>query len=92
MFKKIISGFSKFFTKDRVIILVIFLVLAWALYSYSGSKTMIYDGMNDGSSTTPAVAKAPPAAPAATQAPPPSPPHRYIQKKGCKSPCPEGGT
>jgi len=81
MFKKIISGFSKFFTKDRVIILVIFLVLAWALYSYSGSKTMIYDGMNDGSSTTPAVAKAPPAAPAATQAPPASAPNGYTQKE-----------
>lgn len=51
MFKKIISGFSKFFTKDRVIILVIFLVLAWALYSYSDSKTMILDKMSDGTSS-----------------------------------------
>jgi len=50
MFKKVISGFSKFFTKERVIILVVFLILAWALYSYSGSKMSIMDTMGDGSS------------------------------------------
>jgi hypothetical protein len=49
MFKKVISGFSKFFTKERVIILVAFLVLIWALYYYSGSKTMVLDRMSDGS-------------------------------------------
>ena len=49
MFKKVISGFSKFFTKERVIILIAFLVLIWALYYYSGSKNMIIDRMSDGS-------------------------------------------
>jgi hypothetical protein len=49
MFKKVISGFSKFFTKERVIILLAFLVLIWALYYYSGSKTMVIDRMSDGS-------------------------------------------
>jgi len=49
MFKKVISGFSKFFTKERVIILVAFLVLIWALYYYSGSKSMVIDRMSDGS-------------------------------------------
>lgn len=52
MFKKVISGFSKFFTKERVIILVVFLVLAWALYSYSGSKMMVVDKMSVGTAPT----------------------------------------
>jgi hypothetical protein len=49
MFKDIIRGFSKFFTKERVLVLIIFLILAWALYSYSGSKTLVMDRMSDGS-------------------------------------------
>lgn len=48
MFKQILAGLSKFFTKERVLVLVIFLVLAWALFSYSGSKMMFLDGMGDG--------------------------------------------
>ena len=85
MFKKIISGFSKFFTKDRVIILVIFLVLAWALYSYSGSKTLVLDRMSDGTPATgpstipPATASA--AAPSHAAAPPAqAAPNGYSQK------------
>ena len=31
MFKDIRDAFTKFFTKERVIILLIFIVLAWAL-------------------------------------------------------------
>ena len=50
MFKQILSGLSKFFTKERVLVLVIFLVLAWALFSYSGSKLVFLDGMGDGQS------------------------------------------
>jgi hypothetical protein len=49
MLKEIISGFSKFFTKERTIVLIIFLVLAWALFVYSGSKLNFYDSMADGS-------------------------------------------
>jgi hypothetical protein len=49
MLKEIVSGFSKFFTKERTLVLIIFLILAWALFSYSGSKYMVYDQMNDGS-------------------------------------------
>jgi len=45
MFKNISQGFFKFFTKERVIILVIFLVLAWGLLSYSGAKTLVVDKM-----------------------------------------------
>ena len=51
MFKEITSGLSKFFTKERTIALIIFLVLAWALFSYSGSKVNVYDGLADGSAT-----------------------------------------
>ena len=49
MFKEIISGFSKFFTKERTLVLIIFLVLAWALFAYSGSKVNVYDTLADGS-------------------------------------------
>lgn len=56
MFKSIQSGLSKFFTKERVLILIIFVILAWALLSYSGSKTNLYDnmdvGMTSGSGTS----------------------------------------
>ena len=48
MFNKISDGFSKFFTKERVLILVIFFVLAWALISYSGAKGMVVDRMTNG--------------------------------------------
>jgi hypothetical protein len=51
MFKDIISGFSKFFTKGRTVVLLIFLVLAWALFSYSGSKMNVFDQMGDGSAS-----------------------------------------
>ena len=49
MIKQIMNGFSKFFTKERVIILVAFLILTWALYSYTGSKNTIIDTMDSGS-------------------------------------------
>lgn len=51
MFKDILRGFTKFFSTQRVIILVVFLILAWGLLTYSGSKTMVLDKMEDGSST-----------------------------------------
>jgi hypothetical protein len=59
MFKEIISGLSKFFTKERVLALIIFLVLAWALFAYSGSKLNVYDNMGDAAATAPTVATAP---------------------------------
>ena len=42
------SGMNKFFTKERVFVLVLFIILTWALYTYSGTKTMIFDGLHDG--------------------------------------------
>jgi len=45
MFKNIERGFSKFFTNERIIILVIFLILAWGLITYSGFKDFTVDAM-----------------------------------------------
>jgi hypothetical protein len=50
MFKSFTRGFSRFFTTERIIILVVFLILAWALLSYSGAKTLKMDNMDTGSS------------------------------------------
>lgn len=48
MFAEVFSGFSKFFTPQRVFILVIFLTLTWLLLSYSDAKTLSLDGMGTG--------------------------------------------
>ena len=45
----IISGFQKFFTKDRIIIFVVLGVLLFFLMSYSGDKYSFADGMDAGS-------------------------------------------
>jgi len=49
MFKEIMQGFSKFFTKETVLVLLLFVLLAWALYAYSGSKSGFHEGAEDGS-------------------------------------------
>jgi len=49
MLKSFTRGFSKFFTTERVTILVVFLILAWGLWSYSGSKSLKVDSMETGS-------------------------------------------
>jgi hypothetical protein len=80
MFKEITSGLSKFFTKERTLVLIIFLVLAWALFAYSGSKLNVYDGLADGSVATtaptvptlPASLPSPAASPASVPASVPS--------------------
>lgn len=48
MFKEIMQGLSKFFTKQRMFIIVIFVVLAIALSAYSNDKSVIIDRMTDG--------------------------------------------
>jgi hypothetical protein len=50
MFKEIQSAFSKFFTGQRIIILIVLLILAFALVTYSNSKSFKFDGLADGSS------------------------------------------
>ena len=48
MFTEVFSGFSKFFTPQRIFIFVIFLTLTWLLLSYSDAKSMSLDGMDTG--------------------------------------------
>lgn len=48
MFKEILSGFNKFFTREKIIILLIFFILGYALMSYSDSKNYIIDRMENG--------------------------------------------
>jgi hypothetical protein len=58
MFKQFLRGFANFFTKDKIIILVVFLVLVLGLSMYSGSKRTRYDAMTSGN-----IANAAPAQP-----------------------------
>jgi hypothetical protein len=66
MLKSLSRGVSKFFTTERIIILVVFLILAWGLWTYSDSKLLKKDNMETGTSD---VKVAGPAAPAASAAP-----------------------
>jgi len=46
MLKSISQGFSKFFTNERIVVLVIFLILVLGLLAYSGSKNKRIDTFN----------------------------------------------
>lgn len=48
MFKDIQSGFTKFFTRDKIIIFIALLILGYALFSYSDSKSRIFDNLENG--------------------------------------------
>jgi hypothetical protein len=48
MFNSITSGFKKFFTKERVLAFLLLFVLLWAVYSYSGTKSIVFDSMETG--------------------------------------------
>ena len=48
MFKEIQSGLAKFFTKEFVLVVIIFIVLVWGLLSYSGEKITFVDNMEGG--------------------------------------------
>ena len=50
MFNDIQRGLSKFFTSERIVLFVVLLILAWGIYTYSGSKSFSMDGMGDGQS------------------------------------------
>jgi hypothetical protein len=66
------TGFSKFFTTERVALLVVFLILAYALYAYSGYKSLRMDTMADGSaapSTAPSTAPSLPTVPVVSSTP-----------------------
>ena len=55
MLKSIQSGFSKFFTPQRLFVLTIFFVLAWLLLSYTDAKSFKLDSMETGTSSAPAA-------------------------------------
>ena len=75
---KITSGMLKFFTFDKIVIAVIVLLVAYVLFSYSGSKSFSLDGMENGS-TQPSVKETsaqnvvPPPAPSVIVQPPSAP-------------------
>jgi hypothetical protein len=48
-FGKITSGMLKFLTFDKIVIAIVVLLLAYVLFSYSGSKSFSLDGMENGS-------------------------------------------
>tara|TARA_B100000900_G_scaffold407777_1_gene420988 strand:- start:3804 stop:4334 length:531 start_codon:yes stop_codon:yes gene_type:complete len=78
MLKEASSGFSKFFTKQRVVILVIFLLLAFVLTSYASGKSSLDMNMlpNEGyhNAVPPTAGQVPSVAPAATKSPEPQEP------------------
>ena len=61
MLRSIQSGFSKVATPQRLFVLVIFLVLAWFLMSYSDTKSFSMDSMETGTDSSSAPAAAAPA-------------------------------
>ena len=75
--KDIQRGFSKFFTPQRLLILIVFLILGFVLHSYSTSKVSSVYGMEDGSASPKKeepVMQAPPVLPAeSTSAAAPAP-------------------
>ena len=48
MFKDIQSGFTKFFTREKIIIFIALLILGYALFSYSDSKSRYFDNYEGG--------------------------------------------
>lgn len=46
--RDIFSGFKKFLTMERVVVVIIFLILMWALVTYSNNKTLVVDKMEGG--------------------------------------------
>lgn len=65
MLKEASSGFSKFFTKQRTIILVIFLLLAFVLTSYASGKSELDMNMlkNEGYQNAAPASRGPPTEP-----------------------------
>ena len=73
MFKSITNGFSRFFTKQKITILIIFLILGWGLLYYSGQKTGIIDRFDDGTPVGAYPSTRPPVLVSQAQMPPSMP-------------------
>ena len=52
MFKEYLRSITKFVATKEFIALVVFLVLLWALMTYSNDKSLVLDGMNTGLDTS----------------------------------------
>ena len=52
MFKEIQSGMTKFFTRDKIIIFIALLILGYALFTYSDSKSRFFDNYEGGTAPT----------------------------------------
>lgn len=48
MFADAFKGIYKFFSTERVVVMIAFLLLIWALTQYGTSKTLVVDGLEDG--------------------------------------------
>jgi hypothetical protein len=48
IFEQALKGVNQFFSTERVVIIVVFLLLVWLLSQYAGSKTSVVDMMEDG--------------------------------------------
>jgi hypothetical protein len=53
MFKELFSGLNKFFNRKEFVMIVIVVLIAFALLSYTNSKTIVLDGLADGSDIKP---------------------------------------
>ena len=49
IFEHALKGVKQFFSTERVVIIVVFLLLVWLLSQYASSKTAVVDKMEDGS-------------------------------------------
>jgi hypothetical protein len=47
----LVSGITKFFTKEKIIIFVALFILGYTMFSYSDSKRSIFDAMESGESS-----------------------------------------
>jgi hypothetical protein len=80
MFEGIASSLKKFLPKDQTTLYVLlFLVLAFAIYMYSGSKTNLFDSMDTGAASASSGHAAPlvPSAPSASPSAAPSAPSGF---------------
>ena len=51
MLKSLQKGLSKFFTNDKIMLLLVLAILAFAIYSYGMQKDFIRDNMTEGNSS-----------------------------------------
>lgn len=65
MFRAIQSGFTKFFTSQRILVFIILIILAWGIMTYSGSKGFVMDNMDVGHGSVSGPSAAPSSAPSA---------------------------